>query len=71
MVNTSYVWQQATLTTHQLSSPSCSTRAIQNSLTLKEKERERERDWFIDEAMALHEGVHKAIKKMNRGAQSH
>ena len=37
MANTSAIWQQAAHTTYQLSSPSCSTRAIQKSLTLKEK----------------------------------
>ena len=35
MANTSAVWQQAAHTTYQLLSPSCSTRAIQKSLTLK------------------------------------
>ena len=35
--NTSAIWQQAAHTTYQLSSPSCSTRAIQKSLTLNEK----------------------------------
>ena len=34
MANTSAIWQQAAHTTDQLSSPSCSTRAIQKSLTL-------------------------------------
>ena len=34
MANTSAIWQQAAHTTYQLSSPSCSTRAIQKSLTL-------------------------------------
>ena len=37
MANTSAIWQQAGHTTYQLSSPSCSTRAIQKSLTLNEK----------------------------------
>ena len=37
MVNISAIWQQAAHTTYQLSSPSCSTRAIQKSLTLNEK----------------------------------
>ena len=39
MANTSAsaIWQQAAHTTYQLSSPSCSTRAIQKSLNLKEK----------------------------------
>ena len=37
MANTSAIRQQATHTTYQLSSPSCSTRAIQKSLTLNEK----------------------------------
>ena len=37
MANTSAIWQQAAHTTDQLSSPSCSTRAIQKSLTLNEK----------------------------------
>ena len=37
MANTSAIWQQAADTTYQLSSPSCSTRAIQKSLTLNEK----------------------------------
>ena len=37
MANTSAIWQQAAHTTHQLSSPSCSTRAIQKSLTLNKK----------------------------------
>ena len=31
MANTSAIWQQATHTTYQLSSPSCSTRAIQEA----------------------------------------
>ena len=34
MTNTSAIWQQATQTTYQLLSPSCSTRAIQKSLFL-------------------------------------
>ena len=37
MANISAIWQQAAHTTYQLSSPSCSTRAIQKSLTLNEK----------------------------------
>ena len=37
MANTSAIWQQAAHTTYQLSSPSCSKRAIQKSLTLNEK----------------------------------
>ena len=37
MANTSAIWQQAAPTTYQLSSPSCSTRAIQKRLTLNEK----------------------------------
>ena len=37
MANTSAIWQQAAHTTYQLSSPSCSIRAIQKSLTLNEK----------------------------------
>ena len=37
MANTSAIWQQAAHTTDQLSSPSCSTRAIQKSLTLNKK----------------------------------
>ena len=37
MANTSAIRQQAAHTTYQLSSPSCSTRAIQKSLTLNEK----------------------------------
>ena len=37
MANTSAIWQQAAHTNYQLSSPSCSTRAIQKSLTLNEK----------------------------------
>ena len=37
MANTSAIWQQAAHTAYQLSSPSCSTRAIQKSLTLNEK----------------------------------
>ena len=37
MANTSAIWQQAAHTTDQLSFPSCSTRAIQKSLTLNEK----------------------------------
>ena len=32
-----HIWQQAAHTTYQLSSPSCSTRAIQKGLTLNEK----------------------------------
>ena len=37
MANTSAIGQQAAHTTHQLSSPSCSTRAMEKSLTLNEK----------------------------------
>ena len=37
MANTSAIWQQAAHTTYQLSSPSCSTRAIQKSLTSNEQ----------------------------------
>ena len=37
MANTSAIWQQAAHTTYQLSSPSCSTRAVQKSLTLNGK----------------------------------
>ena len=37
MANTNAIWQQVAHTTYQLSSPSCSTRAIQKSLTLNEK----------------------------------
>ena len=37
MANTSAIWQQAAHTTDLLSSPNCSTRAIQKSLTLNEK----------------------------------
>ena len=37
MANTSAIRQQAAHTTYQLSTPSCSTRAIQKSLTLNEK----------------------------------
>ena len=35
--NTCAKWQQAVPTTYQLSSPSCSTRAMQRSLTLNRK----------------------------------
>ena len=38
MANTSAIWQQAAHTTYQLSSPSCSTRAIQKSLTINKKD---------------------------------
>ena len=37
MANTSAIWQQAAHTTYQQPSPSCSTRAIQKSLTPNEK----------------------------------
>ena len=37
MANTSAIWQQAAHTTNQLSSPSCSTRAVQKNLILNEK----------------------------------
>ena len=37
MANTSAIWQQTADTTYQLSSPSCSTRAIQKSPTLNAK----------------------------------
>ena len=37
MANTSAIWQQAAHATYQLSSPSCSTWAIQKSLTLHKK----------------------------------
>ena len=36
MENNSAIWQEIAHTTYQLSSPSCSTRAIQKSLTLNE-----------------------------------
>ena len=36
MANTNAIWQQGAHTTYQLSSPSCSTRVIQRSLTLNE-----------------------------------
>ena len=36
MANISAIWQQAAHTTYQLSSLSCSTRAIQKGLTLYE-----------------------------------
>ena len=35
--HTSAIWQQAAHTTCQLSPPSCSTRAIQKSLTVNDK----------------------------------
>ncbi len=37
MAKTNAIWQQAAHTTYQLSSPSCSTRAIQKSLPLNKK----------------------------------
>jgi len=37
MANTSATWQQAAHTTYQLSSPSCSTRAIQKKKKEKKK----------------------------------
>ena len=37
MANTSAIWQQAAQTTYQLSSPTCSTRAIQKKASLNEK----------------------------------
>ena len=37
IANTSAIWQQAAHTTYQPSSPSCSTRATQKSLTLNER----------------------------------
>ena len=37
MANTSAIWQQAVHTTYQLSSPSCSTRAVQKRLSLNEQ----------------------------------
>ena len=37
MANTSAIWQEVADTSYQLSSPSCSTGAIQKSLTLIEK----------------------------------
>ena len=37
IVVTNAIWQQAAHTTYQLSSPSCSTRAIQKSLTFNKK----------------------------------
>ena len=37
MANTRAIWQQAAHTTYQPSSPTCSTRAIQKSITLNEK----------------------------------
>ena len=35
--NTNAIWSQVVHTTYQLSSPSCSTRAVQKSLCLNEK----------------------------------
>ena len=37
MANTSAIWQQAAHTVYQLQFPSCSTTAIQKSLTFNEK----------------------------------
>ena len=56
MANTSAIWQQAAHTTYQLSSPSCSTRAIQKSLTLNKKclrvsRKKRKREWTINRKM--------------------
>jgi len=58
MANTSAIWQQAAHTTYQLSSPSCSTRAIQKSLTLNKKywtvfwrEKKKSGEWTISRKM--------------------
>ena len=55
MANTSAIWQQAARTTDQLSSPSCSTRAIQKRLTLNEKYlsflEKKSGDWTISRKM--------------------
>ena len=54
MANTSAIWQQAAHTTYQLSSPSCSTRAIQKSLTLKknyEFSGKKSGEWTISRKM--------------------
>ena len=42
MANTSAIWQQAAHTISQLSSPSCSTKAIHKSLSLKLMKNHRE-----------------------------
>ena len=52
MANTSAIWQQAAHITYQLSSPSCSTRAIQKNLTPNEKylsflEKKKSGEWTI------------------------
>ena len=56
MANTSAIWQQAAHTTDQLSSPSCSTRAIQKSLTLNNNKKsefsgKKSGEWTISRKM--------------------
>jgi len=57
MSNTRAIWQQAAHTTYQLSSPSCSKRAIQKSLTLNEKyfkfseKKKKAGEWTISRKM--------------------
>ena len=66
MANTSAIWQQAAHTTYQLSSPSCSTRAIQKSLTLNEKYLEKKSgEWTIIRKMTKQERA-KGLGRKNK-----
>ena len=69
MANT--IWQQAAHTTYQLSSPSCSTRAIQKSLTLNEKYEsflgEKSGEWTISRKTTRQKKQEDKAEKNKRG----
>ena len=61
MANTSAMWQQIAHTTYQLSSPCCSTRAIQKKKK-KKKKNENGRDNFLEK----HAGERNVSRKIRR-----
>ena len=70
MANTSAIWQQAAHTTYQLSSLSCSTRAIQKSLTLNEKYlsflEKKSGEWTISWKMTRQKEQEDSAEKTNQ-----
>ena len=78
MANTSAIRQQAAHTTYQLPSPSCSTRAIQKSLTLNEKYltvfwKQKSGQWTISRKMTRQkeqeDKAEKTRKEIGKGNQ--
>ena len=71
MANTSAIWQQAAHTTYQLSSPRCSTRAIQKSLTLDENYLrvfwQKSGEWTISRKMTRQKGQEAEAEKASEG----